>query len=266
MERESAATIRTRTSLVIIFTMVLLCPIAKSAHADAADIHVAVASNFATTMRRLATVYQAETGFSLRFSSASTGKLYAQIKNGAPYDVFLSADDERAERLVDEDIGVRESLRTYATGQLVLVSNIATQVDLRNEPCDRLFYSDRVKRFAIANPGTAPYGLAAQQTLQNIGAWDQVRPKLVRGENISQAFQFVESGNAQAGFVAKSQLHSYAGENISKCRWDVPPDQHQPIEQKMVVLKASSEKPAVEAFENFIAGDLAAAIMEEFGY
>lgn len=224
-------------------------------------------------MKKLAPIYESMTGFSIKISSASTGKLYAQIRSGAPYDVFLSADGKRPERLVDEELGMRESLRTYATGRLVVVGNLdppAAKTDLDGDPdrdpCDRFFLSDEVKYLAIANPRTAPYGLAAKQTLRKIGAWEQVGAKLVQGENISQTFQFVESGNAQAGFVSRSQLHSYAGDNIAGCRWDVPEDWHEPIEQKMVVLKRSAESPAVKAFEKFMAGNTAASIIKEFGY
>lgn len=237
---------------------------------DGAGIHVAVASNFATTMRKLATIYRVETGFAIKVSSASTGKLYAQIIRGAPFDVFLAADGERPERLVEEGLADRESLHVYAIGRLVVVSSVGTrEVSERGpdgEACDGFFFSERVKHLAIANPRTAPYGRAAMQTLKRLGAWERMRPRLVLGENISQTFQFVESGNAQAGFIARSQLNSYTGNNIEGCKWDVPPESHEPIVQKMVVLKRSSERPAVRAFEEFMAGRFAESIIEESGY
>lgn len=263
----------TRKNLRLALLLSLSCLIARSGAAaeirsesEPAELHVAVASNFSSTMKRLATAYQTETGFRVRLSSGSTGKLYAQILNGAPYDVFLSADADRPERLASEDLADASSLRTYAVGQLVLVSNAHSALVPDGEACDRVFLSERVRHFAIANPRTAPYGAAAEQTLQSLEAWGPLASKLVRGENISQTFQFVESGNAQAGLIAKSQLRNYTGGNIAQCHWDVPAERHQPIEQKMVVLARASGRPAVTAFQEFIDSELATSIIEEFGY
>ena len=221
-------------------------------------------------MNALAAVFENETGFSVKISSASTGKLYAQITRGAPFDVFLSADHARPARLVAEGLADQGSLRTYARGQLVMVAHVSmTPEENSPEPspsCERLLRSKRVRHLAIANPRTAPYGLAAQQTLERVEAWEGVRSKLVRGENISQTFQFVESGSAQAGFIAESQLRSYSGRNLASCRWHVPAENHQPIEQKMVVLGKSVGKPAVSAFQAFLGSDRATSIILDSGY
>lgn len=228
---------------------------------SAADIRIAVASNFSNTMHELGAAYNTTTGHSLKISSASTGKLYAQIKNGAPFDMFFSADAHRAQLLVDEGLGLANSLRSYALGQLVLISSISPN----KESCINSLSASQVKRIAIANPVTAPYGLAAQQTLQALGLWQTSQSKLVRGENIAQTLQFFHSGNAQIGFIAKSQLHDYPLPS-NACAWDVPSQHYQSVEQKMVVLKKSAHKPQVVDFAEFMRSEPALNIIKQYGY
>jgi molybdate transport system substrate-binding protein len=259
-------------------------------------VRVAVASNFLRPMRLLARAFQAETGVGVVQSAASTGKLYAQIRAGAPFDVFLAADAERPERLVEEGLAHRSSLRRYATGRLVLIAHanaansaqspgapdtregapheapLAGEATTRDDalpPClDRILGGDAGPRrpVAIANPATAPYGRAARQTLQRLGLWTSLAPHLVRGENVAQTLHFVESGNAAAGFVAASQLIDRAGVPISSCRWAVPEALHDPIEQRMVVLERAVGRPEVEAFARFMASEPAARIIRAAGY
>lgn len=242
-------------SWVIAFLLLLV-----SGLVSANGVRVAVASNFFPVMNELVRVYSEQGGGDVKVSSASTGKLFAQIKNGAPYDVFFAADAARPERLVTEGVGDEKSLRTYAKGKLVFVSQITVGKD-----CMESLASARVKRIAIANPVTAPYGLAAQQTLEKLGYWTKLEARLVRGENIAQTLQYFDTGNAQAGFIAKSQMKSLqmSGESCSR---DVPQGDYSPIEQKMVVLSRSAERPSVINFLKFLQSDRAAAIIKGYGY
>lgn len=241
-------------SLIVLF---LLAVFATQSHAD--NINIAVASNFSHTLQMLADDFKAKTGHQLRVSSASTGKLYTQINHGAPFDVFLSADEDRADRLIAEGKARTELGRVYAVGRLTLLSNIKTEKD-----CQDILGSTELKRLSIANPKTAPYGAAAQQTLEKLQRWENVNTKLVMGENIAQTLQFVSTGSASAGFVAKSMLQGAKIE--SACEWDVPANMHEPIKQKMVVLDASADKPAVKAFWQYMQSDAATAIIKNSGY
>lgn len=245
-----------KKQLILSFAGLLLC-----INASASDIKIAVASNFGNTMQELSTAYTLATGNSLKISSASTGKLYAQIKNGAPFDIFFSADAQRPQLLVDEGLGLASSLRNYALGQLVFISSIPSA----EKSCIGSLSASQVKRIAIANPVTAPYGLAAQQTLQALDLWETNQGKLVRGENIAQTLQFFHSGNAQIGFVAKSQLQDYPLPS-NACAWDIPNHHYQSIEQKMVVLKRSSHKPQVIRFSEFMQSEQALTIIKKYGY
>jgi len=245
-----------KKQLFLSITGLLLC-----IDASASDIKIAVASNFSSTMHELSSRYTAATGNTLKISSASTGKLYAQIKNGAPFDIFFSADAQRPQLLVTEGLGVASSLRNYALGQLAFISSVGSAAG----SCVASLSALQVKHIAIANPLTAPYGLAAQQTMQALGLWEESQRKLVRGENIAQTLQFFHSGNAQIGFVAKSQLLNYPLPNKS-CVWDIPNQHYQAIEQKMVVLKKSAHKPQVSAFTQFMLSEQAQQIIKKYGY
>lgn len=242
-----------------LFSLILMLSLTSSA-AYADNLNIAVASNFSHAMHSLAEDFKAKTGHQLRISSASTGKLYTQINHGAPFDVFLAADEARPERLITEGKATAELSRTYAIGKLVLVSNIKPE-----KTCTDVLDSPELKRLAIANPKTAPYGAAAQQTLEKIQHWKTVKSKLVMGENIAQTLQFVSTRSANAGFIAKSLLLQGAKINAA-CQWDVPADMHTPIKQKMVVITASSDKPAVKAFWQYIQSNDATTIIKNNGY
>ena len=231
----------------------------------AADLRVAVASNFKTTLQKLAADFKVKTGHDLIISSASSGKLYAQIKHGAPYDVFLSADEKLPDLLIRDKIANSESAYIYALGKLVLISNIET-----SNACKNTISSNRLKHLAIANPAIAPYGLAAKQVLQKLDLWLRLQPRIVMGENAAQTLQFVATKNAQAGFVARSMLNM-AMFNMDvqidyACTWDVPTDMYSPIKQKMVVLSKAKEKPSAHAFLQYIKSAQAKEIIKASGY
>lgn len=245
----------------VFFVALLFC----SNTLNAAEIRVAVASNFRYTLQKLALDFKEKTGHVLHISAGSSGKLYAQIKYGAPFDVFLSADERRADLLVDEDIAARESAYIYARGKLVLLSNIKTEGD-----CKAILSSERLHKLAIANPGIAPYGLAARQVLEALDLWGRLRPRLVMGENVAQAMQFVSTQNAEAGFVAEALLYaagSTSGQaDTDSCLWYVPPDMYSAINQKMVVINKAKKKLPVLAFARYMQSAGAKEIIRASGY
>lgn len=226
----------------------------------AAEIRVAVASNFKHTLQKLAADFKVKTGHDLVVSSASSGKLYAQIVHGAPYDVFLSADEKRADLLISEKIASADSAHIYALGKLVLVSNIKSEPD-----CKRILNSQALQHLAIANPDIAPYGLAARQVLDKLELWQQLRSRIVIGENISQTFQFVSTKNAEAGFIASSTL-SMGKEIKYACLWEVPVDLYSPIRQKMVLLEKSRNKKLAWEFTKYMRSPEAKNIIKQMGY
>ena len=232
----------------------------SSPQTQADNLNVAVASNFAHTLQSLAVDFESKTSHQIRISRASTGKLYTQINHGAPFDIFFAADERRPDQLIAEGKATTELSAVYATGKLVFVSHInpvGSCQDTLNNPA--------IKRLAIANPKTAPYGLAARQTLEKLQLWKVLKAKLVMGENIAQSLQFVSTGNAQAGFVAKSMLLQGA-EIKFNCQWDVPADMHEAVKQKMLVLAKASNKPAVKAFWQYMQSDDANTIIKNSGY
>jgi molybdate transport system substrate-binding protein len=225
----------------------------------AADgIRVAVASNFRQAMAAVAQRFDEDSGYVVVLIPGSTGKHYAQIRNGAPYDAFFASDADKPRRLEEERRIVPGSRFTYAIGQLVLWSADPALVD----PAGEVLKSDAFRHLAIANPGLAPYGAAARSVLQALGLWDALTPKLVRGEDIGQAFQFVVSGNAELGFVARSQLEA-PGREFAGSSWQPPQALYPPIEQQAVLLKDS---PAGRAFMTFMRGEEARAIVRAYGY
>ena len=224
------------------------------------NLNVAVASNFSRTLQLLAKDFELKNNHRLLISSASTGKLYTQINHGAPFDVFLAADERRPNLLIEEGKARAEMSAVYATGNLVLISHIKPE-----KSCQNVLNSPALKRLAMANPKTAPYGLAARQTLDKLRLWKTIKAKLVMGENISQSLQFVSTGNAQAGFVALSLLQQSTKLNIA-CEWQVPADMHEPIKQKMIVLASASNKPAAKAFWQYMQSDDAKTIIKNSGY
>lgn len=230
--------------------------------ASAESLLIAVASNFAATVQEIAAEFQIDSGHDVRISSASTGKFFVQIRNGAPFDILLAADSARPKRLESSGHGIRSSRFTYAIGQLVLWSR---DPGIERGRCREKLEHLGSDRLAIANPDTAPYGAAARQTLIQLGLWDRVRPRLVIGENIAQTLQFVASGNASLGFLAKSQIGNARLPEAS-CLWEVPPDLHDPIEQQAILLERATHNPVARDFLEFLRGDPGRAIIARNGY
>jgi len=229
--------------------------------AQADEAQIAVAANFTAPMKEIIAAFEEETGHEVKASYGSTGKLYAQIKNGAPFEALLAADQKRPELLEEEGVGVASSRFTYAIGSLVLWSADAEAVD--DGPA--VLEANGFNKLSIANPKLAPYGEAAMETLDALGLKEAVEPKLVMGENIAQAFQFVDTGNADLGFVALSQVMQ-GGQITKGSGWVVPGDMHAPIRQDAVLLKRGADNPAVNALMTYLKGDKAHAIIHSFGY
>ena len=229
--------------------------------ATAGEAQIAVAANFTAPMKAIIAAFEADTGHSVKASYGATGKLYAQIKNGAPFEALLSADQARPQLLEEEGVGVAGSRFTYAIGTLVLWSADAEAVT----DGAALLKSGDFNKLAIANPKLAPYGEAAMQTLDALGVKAAVEPKLVMGENIAQTHQFVDTGNAKVGFVALSQVMA-DGKIKQGSGWPVPSDLHSPIRQDAVLLAAGKDDPAVVALLDYLQGDKAQAIIRGFGY
>lgn len=226
----------------------------------AEQVLVAVAANFVPPFREVAMEFEKATGHSVQVASGSSGNFYAQIKNGAPFDVFFSADNERPKLLEDEGLGVKGSRFTYAIGRLVLWS-----LDPDLVKGEGTLRSERFKHLAIANPKTAPYGVAAMQAMQKLGVWESVQPRLVMGESLGQTIGFIESGNAELGFLALSQVMDPKMKGKGS-RWDVPINLHEPIQQDVVLLAKGKENPAAKALMEFMGGPQATAIIERYGY
>ncbi|TNF55479.1 MAG: molybdate ABC transporter substrate-binding protein [Gammaproteobacteria bacterium] len=235
----------------------LLCLMIGLAPAWAGEARIAVASNFATAMPYLAERFRQQTGHELIVSTASTGKLYAQIIHGAPFDVYLAADDKYPRRLEREGRAVPGSGFTYAIGRLALWSPRTGYVDAQGE----VLKQGGFRRLAVANPRLAPYGEAAREALVKLGLWTGLQPKMVFGENIAQTYQFVASGNAELGFVAYSQIKWGTGSH-----WLVPASLHSPLRQDAVLLRRGQDNPAARAFLAFLRSPAATAIIESQGY
>lgn len=240
-----------------IFLLALLLLPAAPAAAD--EVTVAVAANFTGTAEEIAEAFREETGHDAVLSFGSTGRLYAQIIHGAPFDVFLAADEARPDLAIAEGYAVDGSAFVYALGALVLYSTDPELVDPEGAV---LFHPERFGKLAIANPRTAPYGAAAVEAMTALKVYDQLSDRLVEGENITQAFQFVATGNAALGFVALSQVIDRPGGS----RYEVPIDLYQPIAQGAVLLNKGADNPAAAAFMNFLKGDVARRIVENHGY
>lgn len=226
--------------------------------AMAAEIRVAAASNFTHAIKASARQFEAATGHRVMLAFGSTGKHYAQISNGAPFDVFFAADSKRPKLLEQEGIAIPGSRFTYALGKLVLWSPKSGYVDADGRILERVEF----RHLAIANPKLAPYGWAAREVLEARGLWEELKGRLVRGENIGQAFQFVASENAELGFVARSQLVR-PGRAIAGSYWDIPPELYSPIEQQAVLLQDSE---AARAFLSFVRSEEAIRIIRDHGY
>ncbi|MEJ2346426.1 MAG: molybdate ABC transporter substrate-binding protein [Gammaproteobacteria bacterium] len=229
--------------------------------AGAGEVHVAVAANFLSTVKVLIRRFESDHKGRVLLSAGSTGKLYAQIMHGAPYDLFLAADSRRPRLLAENGNGIADSRFTYALGQLVLWSRKPDLVDGHG----RVLHGDAVQRLAIANPKTAPYGAAARQVLQHLKLWKRYRGRIVRGDNVGQTFEFIASGNADAGFVALSQVKRYRSGH-SGSLWQVPADLHDPIEQQAILLTRARGNATARAFVAFLRSDAGRRIIRDSGY
>jgi molybdate transport system substrate-binding protein len=227
----------------------------------AEEAMVAVAANFSAPMQQIAALFQKETGHQIKLSFGASGGIYAQIKNGAPFDLFLSADQLTPQKLEAEGLGVPNSRFTYATGQLVLWSKQEGLVDAKGH----VLQNKSIQRIALANPKLAPYGAAAIETMTNLGLLKELQSKLVQGDNIAQTYQFVSTQNAQIGFVALSQVFAN-GKITSGSAWIVPGNLHQPIQQDVILLRKGQDNKAAAALLLYLKGEQAKKIMKSFGY
>jgi molybdate transport system substrate-binding protein len=228
---------------------------------QAAEVSVAVAANFTAPMNAIAAEFAKDTGHQAKPAFGATGKFYAQIKNGAPFQVLLSADDETPAKLAQEGLAVADSRFTYAIGTLVLWSAQPGYVDAKGEVLKR----GQFNKLALANPKLAPYGKAALEVLTGMGLQDSLAPKFVQGENIAQTWQFASTGNAEIGFVALSQVMK-DGKIASGSGWIVPSKLHTPIRQDAVILTTGKGNVAADALMKYLKSEKAKAIIRSYGY
>lgn len=243
-----------RFFIFIVFLLASLC----SAATELPPVRVAVASNFSLTLKKLVKEFEEKSEYTVSISQASTGKLFAQIVHGAPYDIFFAADEKRPEILIKKNLASKEMM--YAQGQLVMLARESLGAD-----CKSVLDEISLNKLAIANPKIAPYGRAAKDVLISLGKWESIRPKLVMGENILQTYQFLLSGSVDAGFIAKSLVVN-SNELATYCQWHVPARLYKAIKQKAVVLKRSGDNLAVKSFFNYIQSDKAKKIIRSNGY
>jgi molybdate transport system substrate-binding protein len=239
----------------------LLAALTFSTPALADQVQVAVAANFTAPAKQIAADFEKDAGHQALLAFGATGKFYAQIKNGAPFEVLLAADDETPAKLEKEGAAVAGTRFTYATGRLVLWSAKPGYVDDKGD----VLKKGEFKHVSIANPKLASYGTAAVEALTALKLLDAVQPKFVQAENIAQAHQFIASGNAELGFVALSQVFR-DGKFGEGSAWVVPAKLHQPIQQDAVILEKGRGKPAAEAWVKYLKGDKAKAVIKSYGY
>jgi molybdate transport system substrate-binding protein len=244
-----------RSALCAVLSLVIAIP------AVADEVNVAVAANFTAPMKQIAAEFEKETGHKAVLSYGASGKFYAQIKNGAPFQLFLSADDEKPVQLEKDGLTAPGSRFTYAVGTLVLWSPKSGFVDAKGEVLGKGQFS----KLAIASPRLAPYGAAAIEVLTKKGLLAMLSPKFVQGENISQTFQFVSTGNAELGFVALSQVMK-DGKISSGSAWIVPAQLHTPIRQDAVLLATGKDSPAAKELLLYLKSDKAKKIIRSYGY
>lgn len=230
----------------------------------AAQATVAVAANFTKAIEEIGEEFTKQTGHTLKFSFGPTGKLYAQVKNGAPFDMLFSADSKTPKTALAEGFGVADSYFVYAQGALILYSPTLKVKDNAME----ILQAANYRHLSIANPKTAPYGTQAEIFLKNIKAYDVNKSKIVNGESIAHAFQFVSTGNAELGFVALSQVIMPSSPVYQKGEyWMVPQDSYEPIEQAAVLFKRAEKNPAAIEFMDFVKNSpIAIEIIKKYGY
>lgn len=252
-----------RTNLKSFFTycFVVYPALVGFAHpAQAEDVTVAVAANFISPFREIASDFEKTTGHRVQVVSGSSGKFYAQIKNGAPFDIFFSADQERPKKLEDEGLGLKGTRFTYAVGRLVLWSPNPKLVT-----GEQTLRDARFKHLTMANPKVAPYGVAAVQVMKKLGLWDRLQPSLVQGESIGQTLEFIDSGNAELGFIALSQALDHNLKQRGN-RWDIPLDLYDPINQDAVLLSRGRSNVGAQALIEYVRSPEARAVIERYGY
>lgn len=242
----------------LVIALALFVMAADCARANAEIVSAAVAANFTAPAKEIAARFEAQTGAHVALSFAGSGQLYAQVAQGAPFDVLLSADSARAQKAIEDGLAIPGTQFTYAVGKLVLWSAAAGRVD----PDGDVLKAGEFAHLSIANPKTAPYGAAAIETLAALGVLDAITPKLVTGENIAQAFQFVVSGNAELGFVALSQVINEPGGS----RWLVPDTLYTPILQDAVLLKRGEQNAFARGFLSFLREPEAVEVIARYGY
>ncbi len=260
---------RARAMIVVMAVAVAVALIAGAPApglAAGGEVKVAVAANFTVPLEEIGRAFESATGNHLAVSTGSTGKLAAQIQNGAPFEVLLAADAERPAVLEKDGSAVAGSRFTYARGRLALWSRDPGLVDAGG----KVLATGSFRHLAIANPRLAPYGAAAQEVLAGLGLWERLTPRLVQGEDIGQTYQFVASGAAELGFVALSQVRAGAeggpGGKAQGSLWVVPEASYRPIDQQAVLLAKGKDNPAARAFLDFLKGPAARAVLERFGY
>lgn len=235
----------------------LASPLSTS-QALAAEVSVAVAANFTAAAKEIGSAFEQQTGHSVSLSFGSTGKLYTQIVNGAPFEVFLAADAVRPERLVSEGQAESDTLFTYAIGQLALWSADPNLIDADGA----VLKQGKLARIAIANPKTAPYGAAAVEALTQLGLWESLEATTVRGDNIAQTYQMAHSGAVPAALVARAQIALDSSGSV----WVVPAELYSPIRQKAVLLNKGSDNAAARAFLDYLRSETGRAIVARYGY
>jgi molybdate transport system substrate-binding protein len=246
-----------RVSSHALLSGLALCLLAACASPREQTVHVAVAANFTEAAREIAQLFEQKTGNRVLMSFGSTGQLFTQITQGAPFEVFLSADDETPRKIAAAGLGVPDSVFTYAIGRLALCSSTLDLTDGAS-----VLRAGKFQKIALANPTTAPYGAAAMEALKSLQLDTVLREKIVQGNNITQAFQFVETGNAEVGFVAWSQI---IGKD-AKSFWIVPQELYAPIRQDAVLLKADTGADVARTFIEFVKSAEALEIIEKYGY
>ncbi|WP_066254181.1 molybdate ABC transporter substrate-binding protein [Hydrogenophaga flava] len=247
--------------LLLSSVSVLLCAALAHTNTLAAEAQVAVAANFAEPIKAVAAVLQKTTGHTLKISTGASGAFYTQIRNGAPFDVFLSADNERPEMLEKDGLAQPGTRFTYATGKLVPWSVKPGRVDGQGA----VLKAADLGKVAFANPKTAPYGAAAVQVLDKLGLKDAVAPKLVQGESIGQTFNFVKTGNADVGFVAMSQVLE-GGQLKEGSMWVIPQASYDPIRQDAVLLKKGADNEAAKALLQLLQSPNVKDLIRSYGY
>lgn len=244
------------TAILLFFAVIF-----SNSAIHAEEVLVAVASNFIKPMQAISERFTAATGHKVKLSFGSSGKLMAQISHGAPFDLFLSADKDKVMRLLENGLAIQGTDFIYAQGRLVLWSNQQDFVDVSGD----ILKSDKFRHIAVADAKLAPYGKAAEQVIAALGVGEKLKTRVVKGENISQTYQFVRTGNAQLGFVALSQIQQHP-DSLKGSSWLIPADYHQAIEQYAVTLNRAKHNPAATELSHFLQLDNTHALIRSFGY